>query len=234
MAKHFQNINRPLDTAFHLLRFTDMITSSAFVSIIMITAADLFESPSRVHQKMIALVIILWFYVIALVSGIKLDVRSDSVREKAKWAVNELQQLSDSGIYHSLQLESILEAEEEDGLYHVNTIMKLELSSPHFASGQAVEVYEMIVMKHYEEDYSTIAIDQFPEMDEDTIEEYYIRKVEQKRKDRDAAFKVMLDDAQSESKSADISTTGESSMETKHKATLQELKEALSKVALSP
>lgn len=174
--------------------------------------------------------IVIFLCVIFFVSGVILDIRSDGVREKAKWAVNELKQLSDSGIYYSLQLESILEAEEEEGLFHNNFILKLELSSPHFASGNPVEVYEIIVMKHYEEDYSTIAIDQFPEMDEDAIETYYIRKVEQKRKERDAALKVLLD-AHSET---EITITGESSFETLNKATLKELKEALSKAALSP
>jgi hypothetical protein len=36
----------------------------------------------------------------------------------------------------------------QDGLFHANVIMKLEISSPHFKSKKSSEEYEVFVMRH--------------------------------------------------------------------------------------
>ena len=49
--------------------------------------------------------------------------------------------------------------------------MVLELACPHFKSGSAVESFDVMVMRHLEDSTYSFAIDEFPEMTEDAIEE---------------------------------------------------------------
>jgi hypothetical protein len=121
-------------------------------------------------------------------NAIVLDVESLKVVKAADFAVHELSKLSDSNIYETLELSQILSADEVDGLFHKNILLHLELKSPHFASRKLVENFHMIVMRHKEDNVTTLAIDEFPIMDEDAIEEFYIRKIEERRKLRDQAF----------------------------------------------
>ena len=107
----------------------------------------------------------------------------------AEFAVHELKKLSDSGIYATLSLNKIISANFQRGVYHNNTILEIELSSPHFKSGKTIETYSMIVMKHLEDGISSFAIDEFPVMKDDAIEEFYIQKVESKRKKREESFR---------------------------------------------
>jgi hypothetical protein len=120
--------------------------------------------------------------------SIVLGVQSSKVTKAADFAVQELSKLSDSNIYETLELSQILSADEVDGLFHKNILLHLELKSPHFASRKLVENFHMIVMRHKEDNVTTLAIDEFPIMDEDAIEEFYIRKIEERRKLRDQAF----------------------------------------------
>lgn len=126
-------------------------------------------------------------FVCCSASGIRvLNVQEgDEAQQLAQWALGELQKLSDSGIYSTLSLQQLYSAEEEEGIFHMNTILELSLASPHFKSGKPAENFTIVVMKHHEEPYRTLAIDEFPEMDEDAIEQFYIRKVERKRQERE-------------------------------------------------
>lgn len=124
-----------------------------------------------------------------------LDINSREVQETAHWAVEELKSLSDSGVYSTIQLHSVLEADEDDGLFHKNTVLHLSLESPHFKSKKPVEDFAVVVMKHYEEKFATIAIDEFPEMDEAAIERFYEAKVERKRAERADALAKMEQEA---------------------------------------
>ena len=63
------------------------------------------------------------------------------------------------------------------GIFHFNTFMVLELACPHFKSGSAVESFDVMVMRHLEDSTYSFAIDEFPEMTEDAIEEFWIEKV---------------------------------------------------------
>jgi hypothetical protein len=65
----------------------------------------------------------------------------------------------------------------QEGIYHWNTLLKLELSSPHFVSGKDTEEYNMVVMKHKDDELMSFAIDEFPEMTESSIEQFSIEKV---------------------------------------------------------
>jgi hypothetical protein len=44
--------------------------------------------------------------------------------------------------------------------------MTIELSSPYFVSGNNTEDFEIIVMQHKKDNTKSIAIDEFPNMDE--------------------------------------------------------------------
>ena len=110
-------------------------------------------------------------------------------REEAIFAVDELKKLSDSGIYSTLSLSKIVDASTDDGIFHTNTMLRLELASPYFRSKKPHETFNMIVMKHKEDGIKSFAIDEFPVMDEDAIEQFWIQKVEAKRRLREEAFR---------------------------------------------
>eukprot|EP01039_Chlorochromonas_danica_P011024 gene11025-12272_t len=107
----------------------------------------------------------------------------------AEFAVEELRKLSDSGIYTTLTLHRILHAQTIDGIFHNNLALKLELKSPFFNSGQETEVFEMVVMKHKTDNVTSLAIDEFPVMADEAIEEFYIQKVEEHRVEREKSLR---------------------------------------------
>eukprot|EP01036_Dinobryon_divergens_P024306 gene24306-32742_t len=119
----------------------------------------------------------------------QLDINSDEAKLAAAFAVRELSKLSDSGIYTTINLKRLVSAEYQIGVYHENTILNLELSSPYFKSGKTTESFEIVVMKHLEDGVRSFAINEFPEMNEDAIEEFYIRKVEARRRKREESFR---------------------------------------------
>jgi hypothetical protein len=129
--------------------------------------------------------------VLPLYLSIPLEINSPKVVKTAEFALQELSKLSDSNIYETLKLSKILSADEVDGLFHMNIMLHLELECPHFASRRLKESYHMIVMAHKEDNVTTLAIDEFPVMNEDAIEEFYIRKVERRRELREKAFEEL-------------------------------------------
>ena len=120
---------------------------------------------------------------------IDLNVNDIKAIKAAEFALIELTRLSDTGIYESLNLKHIHSAIEEDGIFHYNVILSLELYSPYFKSGLDTEVFSIVVMTHKHDHVQSFAIDEFPQMNEYAIEEYYIAKVELKRKQREEAFR---------------------------------------------
>lgn len=134
------------------------------------------------------------------------DVSSPEIVAAAELAVVELTKLSDSGVYETLSLSKIKFASEQSGVFHFNTFLDLELESKHFKSGKPTEAFEMMIMRHYEDGTHSFAIDEFPEMNEDTIEEYWIRKVERQRTLREATFKAMELEALGEAPSSLVSS----------------------------
>mmetsp|Transcript_31924 Transcript_31924/g.32544 ORF Transcript_31924/g.32544 Transcript_31924/m.32544 type:complete len:283 (+) Transcript_31924:205-1053(+) len=135
-----------------------------------------------------------------LAEKVKLTVSDGKVVKEAEFALRELQKLSDSEVYESLSISKIVNAESEIGIFHFNMMLTIELTSPYFASGQLTESYKIIIMTHKEDGVKSFAINEFPVMNEDAIETYWIRKVERKRREREESFRrmeiesILLDD----------------------------------------
>ena len=92
-------------------------------------------------------------------------------------------------------------------MYNFNTFLTLRLGSPHLEDPSKTSVHEVrlicltslsspspfssmqvIVMKSKEDGVLSFAIDEFPVMQDDAIEEFWIQKVEQHRATREATF----------------------------------------------
>eukprot|EP00605_Chrysophyceae_sp_TOSAG23-4_P000028 GSChrysophyteH1.ASY1.ANO1.28.1 assembled CDS len=130
-------------------------------------------------------------FCIYVLSFVVLTVALDAptAKMRAEFALSELKKLSDSGVYESLSLHKVIAAEVEDGIFHENTILKLELASPHFQSQQQIEAFDMVIMKHKDDGVRSLAIDEFPVMSEEAIETFWIQKVEAKKIEREAEFR---------------------------------------------
>eukprot|EP00943_MAST-04B_sp_MAST-4B-sp1_P000062 g62.t1 len=118
----------------------------------------------------------------------QISIDDPKVISAAKFAVGELQELSDSGVYKSLSLSNIVKAEEQDGVYHYNIFLTLQLSSSHFESGKTAETFDIIVLKSFEDGVYSFAINEFPRMKALSIERYWIEMVEEHRKLRELKF----------------------------------------------
>ena len=120
---------------------------------------------------------------------INLPVDGEEAIREAKYCLEALRKLSDSTIYNSLELDGIIEATAEDGIYHYNTKLKLELASPFFESGEMSETFDFVVMAHKEDGTKSFGIDTFPVMDEAAIEEHWVQKVETRRAAKEDSFR---------------------------------------------
>lgn len=140
------------------------------------------------------------------------DVSEGIIVDAAAAAMKELRGLSDSGVYESLSLRQILSAstqvvanyivfsipylspqlDQQVGTFHHNTFLSLEIASPFFKDNKSSAIFEVIVMDAFHDNSRSFAIDNFPEMDEDAVEQFWIRKVERERFLRDEAFRTLL------------------------------------------
>lgn len=112
--------------------------------------------------------------------------------EAANYVLKSLHDVSGSGIYSNLRIGSIRDAREADGL-HFNTdvTLSLDISSDHFASGNDTETFKMIVMED-EGQFVGYAIDRFPKMNEDDINQASKRTIEAKRKESQLVRREVL------------------------------------------
>ena len=125
-------------------------------------------------------------------------VDSAEAKAAAAFMLEELRALSDSGVYETLSLHSITSAAKQHGVFHDNVFLTVRLASPHLAvaaagttssgGAPATTVHEVMVMTSLEDGVKSFAIDEFPEMDDDAVEEFLIRKIEKRRRDREESF----------------------------------------------
>ena len=88
-------------------------------------------------------------------------------------------------------MKRISSAATQVGVFHFNYFLELDIASPHLASGEGYSTHEVMVMRNLEDGVHSFAIDEFPVMDEDAIEEFWIRKVEAHKKMREESFAEM-------------------------------------------
>jgi len=137
----------------------------------------------------LSLVFLLLFQLFGMSFTIDLNVNDSKAVKDAEFSLNELKKLSDSKIYESLKINKIISAEELDGIYHQNTILSLELESNYFKSGHSSEIFKVIVMRNKIDGSVSFAIDEFPQMDQLSIEKFLIQKIKSKRIQRDEIFR---------------------------------------------
>lgn len=120
-----------------------------------------------------------------------LGILEPGIVEQAEYALNELKKLSDSTIYSTLSIHKIIDYQNVSGVYYNNLIINLELQSQFFKNKQDIQEFEMIVMTHKTDGVVSIAINEFPEMDEIAIETFLVKKIENKRKKNAEMFKLL-------------------------------------------
>jgi hypothetical protein len=116
---------------------------------------------------------------------------NNEVVKSARFAVFELTKLSDSSIYETIKLSKVISAHYQEGIFHRNLILNLELKSPYFKSGREVENFQMVVLKHMIDGTRSLAINEFPVMKEREIENFSVAKMKQYKMYNEKAFKQM-------------------------------------------
>ena len=122
--------------------------------------------------------------------------------EESEFALAHLRSLSDSGVYVTLSLSSIASCEITPGVFHSNTLLSLELSSPHFASGLPSETFSVLVMSPYPDSAGgdavagsplprSFAISDFPSMSDSSVEQYWTAKAAAALASREASFSAL-------------------------------------------
>lgn len=114
------------------------------------------------------------------------------IAESAAFVTRELRGLSDSGIYETfVEPAEIVAASTQAGVYHDMIFMTMRLRSPYLFDGAAYSQHEVVVMRNIEDGVRTFAIDEFPRMDEDAIEAFWIERVERNRANRERVFEAI-------------------------------------------
>lgn len=140
------------------------------------------------HFALISLVILVCYWI--RVDSATTNTQ-DYAKQEANWAVAELRKLSDSGVYESIRLHGMLSYSFEDASYHESTSLKVSLASPYFKSGEKSEAFEMVVLTHKEDGVKSLAIDNFPVMTDDSIEQHLVEKAKRKKQEREESFRFL-------------------------------------------
>ena len=150
------------------------------------------------------------FLALVFGSSLSLELHSAAItplqESEAHFALKHLQTLSDSGIYKTLSLSGIISASTTDGVFHSNTKLVLEFASPYFKSGEPTSIHNVIVMTSNEEhadkipdrlnsDFKSLAIDEFPKMDDKAIEKFWITKTDNAQQRRNELYEELANDS---------------------------------------
>jgi hypothetical protein len=88
----------------------------------------------------------------------------------------------------------------QDGIFHYNTHVTVKLSSPHLLDGAASSTHRLLIMIDKEDRTRSFAIDAFPMMEPDAIEEFWMRKVDAHRARREIEFRKLAWEAKQAAK----------------------------------
>ena len=135
--------------------------------------------------------IFITLFLLVLINSQEKDVlySEDYMISTAEYVVNELKKLSDSGIYKLLEIKKIHNYEKTSGIYHYNTAMSIELSSPYFESNKSSEIFNFVLMEHKIDKVKSFAVDEFPIMKGEFIEQFSLEKISRKKTEREEAFR---------------------------------------------
>jgi hypothetical protein len=111
------------------------------------------------------------------------------ISDECSLLISALRKLSDSTVYSTLEISRVHSAVRENGIFHNNLILEVELSSPFFRSGLESENFTVVVMTSKADDVKSFAIDEFPVMHDVAIESFYNEKVVQKRHERERSLR---------------------------------------------
>lgn len=146
------------------------------------------------------------------------DPSSAAIQADASWAVEYLRGMSDSGVYKTLALRRVVSASTQEGVFHNNTVLLLELESPHTvvdstpsasspsnsAAPLRISTHEVVVMTELESGQRrAFAIDEFPVMDPEAVERFWRAKVDAQRGEREAMFAALEAEAKASVGSGD-------------------------------
>ncbi len=79
----------------------------------------------------------------------------------------------------------------QEGIFHSNTFLTVDLASPHLLQGSPSSQHRIVVMRDLEDGQRSFAIDEFPVMEPDSIEEFWMRKVDAARLKRELEFRKL-------------------------------------------
>lgn len=128
---------------------------------------------------------------------VELDVDSEHVLSAAAAVLKHLQGMSDSGVFETLTLQRVLFAASHVGVYHNNTMMRIELASPALVDERGVSEHEVVLMTDLDPPHDrAFTIDEFPLMKEEAVEEHWRAKVMRSREARERAFALLEEEAQ--------------------------------------
>eukprot|EP00511_Aplanochytrium_stocchinoi_P001268 CAMPEP_0204831728 /NCGR_PEP_ID=MMETSP1346-20131115/11384_1 /ASSEMBLY_ACC=CAM_ASM_000771 /TAXON_ID=215587 /ORGANISM="Aplanochytrium stocchinoi, Strain GSBS06" /LENGTH=170 /DNA_ID=CAMNT_0051962975 /DNA_START=55 /DNA_END=567 /DNA_ORIENTATION=- len=127
---------------------------------------------------------------------VPLSVSQADVVEGADFALQEIQQRSDSGVYETLRIARIIDAAYVKGLYHSILKMNLTLASEHLLNypNDQESRHHIMIMTAHETGLKTIAIDEYPEMKPESIELYKKMKILKAIEQREKLWSDVLED----------------------------------------
>jgi hypothetical protein len=126
----------------------------------------------------------------------EVDTEAPDIQSAAAWAVDYLSKMSDSGAYESIRLHKVLWAATHSGVFHNNTILKLQVTSPDIDSKDGLSTHEIVIMSDLEDpSVRSFSIDDFPVMKEAAIERKWREKAYNHARKREEVFKRLEEEA---------------------------------------
>jgi len=119
-------------------------------------------------------------------NGVVLNVGSRDVVGVAAVALSELRQMSDSGVYETLELRSVRRAEVENGRFFENMILDVVLGSEFLKADVETEI---VVMRDQQSKViRSVAVENLPAFPDAIVEQFHERKRQARKLEREKLF----------------------------------------------